>query len=80
MPSERNPNIPVRWSWALTWAFVGAVIVAADVIVQWRGPSPLEPWAEDGGTLYNLSYIAASILLPAAVAFAIGWWRDRRRG
>ncbi len=77
MSEETNPNIPVRYSWALTWAFIGAVIVAADVIIQWRGPSPLEPW--DDGALYNIAYIAASILLPAAVAFAFGWWRDRRR-
>jgi hypothetical protein len=77
MSDDANPNIPVRWRWALTWAFIGAVIVAADVIVQWRGPSPLEPW--DTGTLYNLGYIALSVLIPAAIGFAFGWWRDRNR-
>lgn len=80
MPAGDNPNIPVRWRLAVTWAFIGAAIVASDVAFQWRGPSPLEPWEDDGATLRNLAYIAASIMVPAAAAFAFGWWLDRRRG
>jgi len=79
MVVEQGPNIPVRWRWAISWAFVGGAIVASDIFFQWRGPSPMEPWENDGATARNLAYIAGSILVPAAVAFAFGLWRDKRR-
>ncbi len=70
----------VKWRWARNGAIIGVLVIASDVFLEWRGPSPLEPWTEDG-FVFNFGYILTSVLLPAAIGLAAGyWWSNRRRG
>ncbi|MGO4716252.1 GYF domain-containing protein [Bradyrhizobium sp. 2TAF24] len=65
-----------KFRWALYGALPGALLAAADILLQWRGPVLL-PWG-GMGTAHNIGYLAGTIVPLMVVGFIAGAIRDWR--